>query len=223
MLHINKEIVSFYDVPEISEQSLKTILLVRHSYRKSLQNGNHDAELTPEGVEYAEASGQLLRGLKDVCYGSSERIRAMQTVKALKEGGSLEEGDITVYPEIRDTVVFSDPRGLGIAIQQGNIPQLVRSYFSTGKADAMLDLSVNHERLLNFLTQTQFEKKNVILATHDIIVATLLIPLKVYPFHPEDWCGYVQGALLNQSPDGSWNISYVVPDKKKREKILFFV
>ena len=87
----------------------------------------------------------------------------------------------------------------------------------------MIPLPEYHRNLLAFLTTTAFEKKNVILASHDIIVTALLIPLMVYPFHPQDWCGYVQGAALYQSSDGDWTVAYIVPDKSARQNYKLFI
>lgn len=55
------------------------------------------------------------------------------------------------------------------------------------------------------------------------ITATLLLPLKVYPFSMDDWCGYVQGAVLTLSADGRWTVAYVVPDKNNRKKYSLFI
>lgn len=223
MLTINKEILSFYDIPALAERSVKTVLLIRHSYRESLQNGSLDPGLTPEGWEYAKESGALLKGLKDVCFGASMRARTVQTIEALIEGGSLEKCDINIYPQISDTVLFEEEDGLGNCINNGTISRLLKDYFMTGKAETMIDLFVCHQRLLTFLTQTEFEKKNVILASHDIVAATLLLPLKVYPFSTEDWCGNVQGAALSLDSNGIWTVAYLVPDKMNRKKQALFI
>ncbi len=223
MIHIHKEILSFSDLPEIAEGASKTVLLVRHSFRQSLQNGSHDPGLTPEGWDYAKECGAYLKGLKEVCFGSSIRKRTIETVQALIEGAGFEPSEITHYPVIYDTALFQTPEDLDITIDKGNIPVLLKQYFTTGQAERMIDLPEYHRRLLEFLTTTEFEKKNVILATHDIVTAALLLPLKVYPFHQDDWCGYVQGAALYQSADGDWTIGYIVPDKTKRKKHALFV
>lgn len=223
MLKINHDILSFYDIPALAERSRRTVMLIRHSFRESLQNGSLDPGLTPEGLAYAKESGAFLKGLNNVCFGSSKRTRTIQTAEALMEGGSLEKGKIKIYPQITDTVLFESEDGLGNSINNGTISKLLKNYFLTGKADTMIDLSVCHQRLLNFLTETEFEKKNVILASHDIITATLLLPLNVYPFSMDDWCGYVQGAVLTLSADGCWTVAYVVPDKNNRKKYSLFI
>lgn len=223
MIQINHEILSFYDFTAVAERSVKTVLLVRHSYRESLKNGSHDPGLTPEGWEYAKECGALLKGLKDVCYGSSRRQRTLQTIEALREGGELEQGEIRICPEIFDTAIFQKPEDLDITIDNGSLPRLLQSFYMTGKAERMIDLPVYHKKLFSFLTETSFEKKNVILASHDNIVAALLLPLNVYPFQQSDWCGYVQGAALYQSADGDWTIGYIVPDKTKRKKHALFI
>ena len=87
----------------------------------------------------------------------------------------------------------------------------------------MVELPVYHQRLMEFLTETVFLKKNVILATHDIVAVSVLLPLNVYQFQQSDWCGYIQGAALYQSDNGVWTVSYVVPDKAKRDKQALFI
>ena len=223
MLHIHKEILSFSDMPGIAEQAKRTVMLVRHSIRESLQNGSHDPGLTVEGREYARQCGTFLRGMKDVCFGSSFRKRTVETVQALIEGAGFIYSEIKLYPDICDTAQFLKPEDLDITIDNGNIPLLLNQYFSTGFAERMRPLAEYHKQLLEFLTTTEFEKKNTILASHDIVVAALLLPLNVYPFHQNDWCGYVQGAALFQSVNGDWNIGYIVPDRNSREKFTLFV
>ena len=223
MLHIHKEILSFSDMPEIAAHSEKTVMLVRHSIRESLQNGTHDPGLTVEGREYACRCGSFLRGMDDVCFGSSSRKRAIETIQALIDGAGFEPSEIKLHTVICDTAQFQTPEDLDITIDSGNIPALLNQYFTTGIAARMIPLPVYHKRLLEFLTTTVFEKKNVILASHDIVIAALLLPLNVYPFRQDDWCGYVQGAALYQSADGDWTIGYIVPDKNARKKYELFV
>ena len=223
MLHIHKEILSFSDMPEIAARSEKTVMLIRHSFRESLQNGSHDPGLTAEGREYALQCGTYLRGMKDICFGSSPRKRTVETIQALIDGADFEPSEIKLHSVICDTAQFQTPEDLDITIDSGNIPELLKQYFSTGIAERMIPLPVYHKRLLDFLMTTAFEKKNAILATHDIIIAALLLPLNVYPFRQDDWCGYVQGAVLYQSSDGDWTIGYIVPDKNSRKKCELFV
>jgi hypothetical protein len=87
----------------------------------------------------------------------------------------------------------------------------------------MIDLKDYASGLADFLTQTEFEKKNVILASHDIVLIALLTYFKVYPFREDDWFGYVQGALLSSNSAGQWTISYAVPDKENRKECKLFV
>ena len=222
-LQIDTEIRSFRELPGLADRSRKMVLLVRHSYRKSLQEGTLDPGLTEEGWAYAKECGSFLRGLKDVCYGASSRTRTVQTIQALMEGGSLEPGEIREVPGICDTALFEYPEALGESIVDGSLPEKLRQYYFTGKAETVIDLPVFHKKLMDFLMQTEFEKKNVILASHDIIIASLLLPLKIYPFTQSDWCGYIQGILLCQSADGNWTASYVVPDKENRKITRLFI
>ena len=53
MLNVNRTIISFREIPDISEAAHKSRLLLRHSYRESLQGGNLDPGLTAEGWDYA--------------------------------------------------------------------------------------------------------------------------------------------------------------------------
>lgn len=225
MYNIHREIISFQDIPAITEKSPKSVLLIRHSYRKSLQNGNPDPELTPEGWDYAVQCGIFLKGMKDVCFGSSPRRRTFQTIEGIIKGGELgnEESIIKPYPCLHDTAMFSPPEELMRTVEDHTLPQLLKTYYTTGKAPSMIDLPVFAENLASFLTTTEFEKKNVILASHDIILIALLTFYKVYPFREDDWCGYVQGAFFYQDQAGKWTIAYAVPDKDDRPKCKLFV
>ena len=76
---------------------------------------------------------------------------------------------------------------------------------------------------LGSLTETDFGRKNAVLATHDILLVALLSEYNVYPFRLDDWCGYVQGAALFRDKTGVWSIAYAVPDAANRRKYALFV
>lgn len=225
MLKINKEILSFKDIPSMMENSGRSILLIRHSYRESLKNGNIDPGLTAEGWDYAVECGRFLKGIKEVCFGASPRKRTLQTVQGLMEGGELGDStsNLTAYPQLYETALFSSPEALDISLENNTLPRLLKTFFTTGSAPTMVGMKEFAEKLADFLTGTEFEKKNVILASHDIILMTLLLHYEVYAFHEEDWCGYVQGAFLHQDMEGNWTLSYTVPDKENRKKHRLFV
>ena len=225
MLNVNKKIISFNEIPELAEKASKSVLLVRHSYRESLQGGNLDPGLTREGWDYAVECGRFLKGLKDVCFGASPRKRTFQTVQALIEGGELgpKESTIVPCPRLHDTSLFSPPEMLGVTVADNTLVSLLRKYYATGSAPSMIDLKDYASGLADFLTQTEFEKKNVILASHDIVLIALLTYFKVYAFREDDWFGYVQGAFLFSDSAGQWTIAYAVPDKENRKECKLFV
>ena len=221
MINAHKEMISFEDAVRLSAVSERSVLLVRHSYRESLVNGNHDPGLTAAGYEYAVECGKFLKGMKNLCFGASSRKRTTETVEALISGAKFTASDIVPCPLLHDTAMFSPPENLGIAIENGTIPSLLKSYFLTGSAPGMRDIRQYAPALLAFLTG-DFPCPNVILSTHDIVVVALLSFFNVWKFTPEDWCGYVQGAFLYRQ-NGSWNIAYCVPDKRNRPQTPLFV
>ena len=224
MIHVNHQMLSFKEVVELSKFSARSVLLLRHSYRKSLKEGGLDPGLTQEGWEYARQCGTLLKGMTELSFGASPRRRTFETVKALMEGGNLgEDAPIVPYGILHDTALFSPPELLGSAIAENSLIPLLQRYFSTGSAPGMIPVPEYASSLAKFLTETPFAKKNVILGTHDIILIALLSAFKVYPFTQEDWCGYVQGAFLAQDGKGTWTIYYTVPDIEKRQRCRLFV
>ncbi|MBQ9501757.1 MAG: histidine phosphatase family protein [Lentisphaeria bacterium] len=222
-LKIEKKILSFGEMPRLAAPSGKTVLLVRHSFRQSLNDGTYDPPLTQEGAEYARSCGAFLAGMGETAFGASPRLRARQTAEELMRGGGFPEEEVRVCPELGDTAMFTRPENLDAALASGNIAGKLRSYYSTGRAPGMKDLDVFSSGLLEFLTGTDFGRKNAILATHDILLVALLSVYGVYPFRLDDWCGYVQGAALFQSPGGGWTMAYAVPDASRREKYALFV
>ena len=218
---VNTEILSFSDMPLLAEKFDKTVLLLRHSMRETLNHGL-DPGLTVEGKNYALQCGKLLTGLADVSFGSSPRKRTIETAQALQQGGELGNSVIDIYTEIQDTALFTRPENLALSLQNGNLPEILEKYFSAGKAPGTLDLAVYSEQLLNFLAQTKFKTRNTILLSHDIICASLLLPQKVYPFKLDDWCGYIQGGALLFSGDACC-LHYIVPSVEKRQKSALFV
>lgn len=222
MIKANTTIISFKDIPALSAAAVRSVLLVRHSMRESLQNGNYDPGLTPEGHSYAVECGKFLAGWKDVCCGASARKRTFETIQDLLKGANIDGGEIAVVPEIFDTALFRSEAEFNRAIDEGNIQALLRRYYETGEAPGMVDMKLFTDRLISRLTVSA-HKKNQLLASHDIIIVTLLHALNVHTFVPEDWFGYVHGAFLAQESDGSWQIYYAVPDKDNRKKYTLFI
>ncbi len=215
--------MSFSDVHGIAADSVRTVLFLRHSYRQSLQDGTHDPGLTERGMEYALECGELLRGLGQVSFGASPRLRTVQTAEALAKGAGL-KADVKTFAEIGDTAMFIKPEYLDISLDDGSIVEKVRRYFlEDGKADGAVPMEVFSPRLLHFLTDTDFGSKNTVLVSHDIIVMAVLAPLNIYPFSLEDWCGNIQGACLSLGTDGKWKAAYIVPDLARRERSSLFV
>ena len=221
MIRAAKEILSFEDAVKTAGISEKSVLVVRHSYRESLINGNHDPGLTAAGWDYAVECGKLLKGLPEVCFGSSSRKRTEETIQGLIRGGEFGEQEIVPYPVLHDTAMFTRPENEDIAIEEGRIPTLLREYFTTGCAPGMRHIQEYVPDLLSVLT-ADHARRNVVLCTHDIIVVALLSFFGVYQFAPDDWCGYIQGAFLYRQ-DGSWSISYIVPDRENRKPAALFV
>ena len=83
---IHTQILSFKDMPILAKQYDRTVLLLRHSMRESLNNGM-DPGLTPEGRNYALQCGSFLTGLEEVSFGSSPRKRTIETAQALQQDG----------------------------------------------------------------------------------------------------------------------------------------
>lgn len=220
-LAVHSEILSFSDMPLLAEKFDKTVLLLRHSMRKSLNHGL-DPGLTAEGRNYALRCGKLLTELADVSFGASPRKRTIETAQALQQGGKTGDSPINIYTEIQDTALFTHPENLEIAIKSGKVPEILKEYFTTGKAPGTIGLADSSAKLLNFLTQTKFKTRNTILLSHDIICAALLLPQKVYPFKLDDWCGYIQGAALLIT-DGTCHLHYIVPSAEERQKSALFV
>ena len=220
-LAVHTEILSFRNMPLLAEKFDRTVLLLRHSMRETLNHGL-DPGLTAEGRNYALQCGKLLSGLADVSFGASPRKRTIETAQALQQGGKLGNSGIAVYTEIQDTALFTRPENLEIAIKSGKVPEILKEYFTTGKAPGTLDLADYSEKLLNFLAGTKFRTRNTILLSHDIICASLLLPQKVYPFKLDDWCGYIQGAALLIT-DGTCHLYYIVPSAENRQKSALFV
>lgn len=220
-LAVHTEILSFNDMPHLAEQFDRTVLLLRHSMRETLNHGL-DPGLTAEGRNYALQCGKLLSGLADVSFGASPRKRTIETAQALQQGGKLGNSGIAVHTEIQDTALFTRPENLALSLQNGNLPEILEQYFTTGKAPGTLDLADYSEKLLNFLAGTKFRTRNTILLSHDIICASLLLPQKVYPFKLDDWCGYIQGAALLITDD-TCHLHYIVPSAEERQKSALFV
>ena len=221
MINIVKEILSFPETVAVSRKSKKAVWLLRHSMRESLTAGL-DPGLTADGKAYAQKCGTQLAGIEEPFFGASPRLRCIETVKAIMEGGNYGEHTVSTFPELHDTAMFDPPEALGKAVNNGNAAQLISKYFTEGTAPEMIPLAQFNSRLLTFL-QNVSDSRNVVLSTHDIVAVSLLLPFKVYDFRQHDWCGYVQGAFLFLDDCGNWNLAYTVADTQNREKYQLFI
>jgi len=221
-LQIENKLLSFRDIPALADRSEKSVLLLRHSMRESLNHGT-DPVLTPEGTAFAHQCGTLLAGLSGAGFGASPRRRAILTAEALKQEIDPDCGETEVFDELSDTAMFMRPDILDNALRNSNIPDILREYFTTGHTEGLIDRKDFASGLLQFMTSTDFKSRNTILISHDILIVCLLTYLKVYPFELNDWCGYIQGAALFRSADGVWSVRYAVPDAANRPKSALFV
>ena len=221
-LRVENKIRSFREIPGLAAGAERSVLLLRHSMRESLTHGT-DPVLTPEGTAFAHRCGRLLAGFRDIGFGASPRKRAVLTAEALKQEISPAPAETAVFPEISDTAMFISPDLLDVALKKHNIPDILQEYFTTGHAEGLIDRKDFASGLLQFLTGTDFQKRNTILISHDILIVCLLTHLKVYPFVMDDWCGYIQGAALFRSAAGIWSICYAVPDAADRPRTAVFV
>ena len=219
---VENKILSFREIPGRAAGAERSVLLLRHSMRESLTHGT-DPVLTSEGTAFARQCGRLLSGFQNAGFGASPRKRAILTTEALKQEISPAPAETAIFPEISDTAMFMKPDLLDVALKKHNIPDILQEYFTTGHAEGLIDRKDFASGLLQFLTNTDFQKRNTILITHDILIVCLLTQLKVYPFVMDDWCGYIQGAALFRSSDGTWSIYYTVPDAENRPKTAVFV
>ena len=72
-MNIVEKIISFEEAAQIANASTQSVLLLRHSYRESLANGNHDPSLTQAGWDYAVECGKLLKEIKNLSTDCLER------------------------------------------------------------------------------------------------------------------------------------------------------
>ena len=221
MLQVNKDIFSFADAVTTSAQSSQSVLIVRHSYRESLVNGNYDPGLTSAGWDHAVECGKLLKNWQNTAFGSSSRKRTVDTLRGLICGAEIQEKEITAYALLHDTAMFTKPENLGIAIERGALPDLLKEYYAAGSAPGMRHINEYVPELVTSITAPA-AANNMLLCSPDIVIVALLSFFKVYNFTPEDWCGYIQGAFLYRQK-GVWNIAYAVPEKSNRKPCSLFV
>lgn len=219
-------ILSYSDVLFRAESCAQCVLLLRHSMRRSLQEGSLDPGLTPEGRCYALDCGRLLAGLgSDTFFGASPRLRCCETAQCLIRGGEFvcKEEAVRTFPEIGDDAMFVSYEAMAHLLTTAPVGELLKQYYSTGQASDMIPLQEFSAKLLSFLTQTDFGKRNAVLITHDIIIVSLLLSYKVYDFEQQDWMGYIEGAALFRDGEGKWSLGYVVPEASSRKKNVLFV
>ena len=210
---VNPEPVPFGSIPSIADDSVRTVLVVRHSIRESLRADSVDPDLTPEGAELARRGGRLLAGLGgDVLFGASPRKRTRNTALRMMEGGGFPSRPVREYPELGDLTIFSRPVDFEAMLRTRNTEAVMREYFSTGRAEGLKDMRPFAAELLEFLTETPFPAARMVLVSHDVLAMSILSALGVRAFSVDDWCGYLHGVLLTLDRNGGWTSAYAIPD-----------
>jgi len=215
--------VLFGAIPSVADNSVRTVLMVRHSIRESLRAASVDPDLTPEGRELARKSGKLLSSLGDVSFGASPRQRTRETARCMIEGGGFRAGDVRDCPELGDLTIFSHPVDFEAMLRTHNTENTMREYFSTGHAEGLKDLRPFAAQILDFLTGTHFGSHCSVFVSHDVLAMAVLTALGVRTFAIDDWCGYLHGILLTQGVDGVWTAAYALPDHDAGKKFRLFV
>ena len=211
-------------IPALADNSVRTVLLVRHSIRESLRAGSVDPDLTPEGADLARRCGQLIAGLGDgVLFGASPRRRTRNTALCLMKGGGFRTQNVREYPELGDLTIFSRPVDFEAMLRTHDTVKVMREYFSSGHAEGLKDMRPFASELLDFLTKPHFPAERVVLVSHDVLAMSILSALGVRTFSVDDWCGYLHGLLLTLGHDGVWTAAYAVPDYDEGKKHRLFV
>ena len=222
-ISVNRSPVYYRDIPSLADASARTVLVVRHSIRESLRGGTIDPALTEEGVELARKCGRQLAKLRDVSFGASPRLRTRQTAQYMIEGGGFRTGGVFDCPELVDTSIFRETADLAEMLRTRSTEPALRAYYATGHVEGLKDLKPFAEELLRYLTGTRFETDRTVLVTHDVLIMAVLTAVGVRTFTPEDWCGYLHGALLTQDEAGVWTAAYAVPDHDEGKTYRLFV
>lgn len=222
--HVIPGPVRLGNIPAIADNSVRTVLLVRHSIRESLRAGSVDPDLTPEGAELAQRCGQLIAGLGDsVRFGASPRRRTRNTALCMMKGGGFPTQTVREYPELGDLTIFSRPVDFEAMLRTRDTVKVMSEYFSSGHAEGLKDMRPFASELLGFLTGSHFPAARMVLVSHDVLAMSVLSALGVRRFSVDDWCGYLHGLLLTLGRDGVWTAAYAVPDFDEGKTHRLFV
>lgn len=221
---VNREPVLLGSIPALSDASDRTVLVLRHSIRESLRAGSVDPDLTPEGVDLARRCGRLLSGLgDDVMFAASPRTRTRRTAECMIEGGGFPRQPVRDCPELGDLTIFAQPVNFEAMLRTRNTENVMREYYSTGRAEGLKDMRPFAGELLGYLTGTPFPAPCTVIVSHDVLAMSILSALGVRTFSIDDWCGYLHGVLLTRGHDGVWTAAYAVPDYDAGKKHRLFV
>jgi broad specificity phosphatase PhoE len=220
----NPDPVFLGNISAVADNSVRTVLVVRHSIRESLRAGSVDPDLTPEGAELAMRCGRLLAGQGgDVLFGASPRKRTRNTALCMMKGGGFPSRPVIECPELGDLTIFSRPVDFEAMLRTHRTDVVLREYFTTGHAEGLKDMRPFAAELLKFLTETPFPSARMVFVSHDVLAMSILSALGVRSFSLDDWCGYLHGVLLTQGRDGKWTAAYAVPDYDAGRTYRLFV
>ena len=223
-IRINPAPVFYSAIPALTEQSVRTVLMVRHSIRESLRSVSIDPVLTPEGKELARRCGKLLSGLgQDIPFGASPHIRTRDTARCLIEGGGFRTRDIRDCLEIDDMTIFSHEVDFEAMLQTHNTENVMREYFSTGHAKGLKDMRPFGAQILEFLISEVFDAPCSVFVSHDVLIMAALSAVGVRNFSNDDWCGFLHGILLTRDAEGVWTAAYTIPDFDEGPPYRLFV
>lgn len=162
----------------------RTILLIRHSVRKSLQGlpdgMSENVAITPEGIVHAEEFGRKLSGIvpeRTLLLGHTAPRRCRMTAESIRQGFSSPHNarDLGIFPAIES--VIADPKSFSALWEEKGWHTLMRQWLNGEIPEhTLVNPHRYSHRLLEKLVSFPVQKETdlLVVVAHDVTILPIL-------------------------------------------------
>lgn len=208
----------FYDMGDVYKavpQTSKIAFVIRHSKREKKNTGT-ESQLTPIGIQMAQALGAKLVGEESFYYSATDFLRTRETCKQIATGRGETDVNVVTWDGINGDYFLTVPSDTldALVSERGGNPRYIAQYaYGVPYTNAMVasiipayfyDLFERGNQFVNEVIVANMPswKRVSILVSHDMLVEPLIvfvsnrtINLRIYE-DPNRWVNYLSGIAV---------------------------
>lgn len=207
-IHVAPELepISITGLREHMLQGHRVGLFIRHAERHPIEKDSptwgNEVLLTPRGIDVAARLGRQFRGLGKLAFRSSPVERCRHTCAAMAEGAGLAQADIHLDRMLGDPGFLIDGSGSHELPMKADYHAFTSELLTTGHAPGTKPMAPECDAVLAQMHTQMAGAACTIFLSHDLFVAVMMAHLGLKAPTREDWCAYLEGVCLIETPSG---------------------